>query len=262
MKVVILCGGMGTRLREETEYKPKPMVQVCGRPILWHIMKNYAHYGFKDFMLCLGYRQEVIREYFLNYRHMNREVTVNLSNGEMVVDDNEPTEDWRVALVDTGLETKKGSRLLRAAHHLVDGPFMLTYGDGVGDIDIPALLNCHRNAGKLATFTGVHPISRFATVETDDQGQITGWAEKKKLEAYINAGFFVLQPEVLDYLNDDCELEEEPMAQLAREGQLNMYHHEGFWHCMDTYRDYLMLQSMCGDGHTPWQVWGKLGSRP
>ena len=255
LKVVILCGGLGTRLREETEYKPKPMVEIGGKPILWHIMKVYSAYGFNDFILCLGYKQHVIRKYFLNYEHMNNDFTINLSSGEKIIYHNAHSENWSVTLVNTGLETKKGTRIKMIEPYIKEDRFMVTYGDGVGNMNIKELINYHLEQKKIATFTGVHPISRFATVETNKKDEIVGWSEKKRLEGYINAGFFVLEKKIFDYLNDNCELEEEPMEQLARERQVAMYKHKEFWHCMDTYRDYMFLESLWGKREAPWKIW-------
>lgn len=254
-KVVILCGGLGTRLREETEYKPKPMVEIGGKPILWHIMKIYSTYSFNDFILCLGYKQHVIREYFLDYEYMNNDLTINLSSREKIVYHSAYNENWNVTLVDTGLETKKGTRIKKVEPYIKEDRFMLTYGDGVGNINIRELVNYHLKQGKIATFTGVHPISRFATINLDKKGEVASWKEKRKIEEYINAGFFVLEREIFDYLNEDCELEEEPMEELAKERRIAMYKHEGFWHCMDTYRDYMFLQKLWEKGGTPWKIW-------
>lgn len=255
MKVVILCGGMGTRLREETEYKPKPMVEIGGLPILWHIMKLYATYGYKDFILCLGYKQNYIREYFLNYQFMNNDFTINLHSREKIACHNSHDEDWNITLIDTGLCTKKGTRVKMIEPYIKDERFMLTYGDGVGNVDIKALVNHHISQKKIVTFTGVNPISRFATVDTDGTGEIVDWSEKKALEGHINAGFFVLERKIFDYLTDDCELEEDPLKRLARETQVSMYKHKGFWQCMDTYRDNQLLQGMWERGDAPWKIW-------
>ena len=255
MKVIILCGGKGTRLREETEHKPKPMVEIGGKPIIWHIMKLYSHYGFKDFILCMGYKHQVIREYFLNYHYMNSDVTVSLNSERRIICHNSHDEDWDVTMVYTGEETKKGGRVKKVAKYLEGKRFMLTYGDGVADVNINELIAYHEEQGKLGSFTGVHPISRFATVEHDKDGKICDWNEKNPLEGYINAGFFVLEHTVLDYIAGDVELEEEPMKRLAREGKLGMYKHDRFWQCMDTYRDYLLLEDLWGSGRAPWKVW-------
>lgn len=255
MKVVILCGGKGTRLREETEYRPKPMVEIGNRPIIWHIMKIYSHYGFNDFVLCMGYKHHVIREYFMNYRYMNSDVTVSLSSEGKIVCHNCHEEDWNVTLAYTGQDTKKGLRIKMVAPYLDGDRFMLTYGDGVSNVNIRELIAHHDRQGTLATFTGVHPVSRFATVEHDESGKIIDWAEKKQLEGYINAGFFVLEKSILDYIEGDEELEEEPMKRLAQEGKLSIYKHNGFWQCMDTYRDYTLLTDLWEGGKAPWKVW-------
>jgi len=255
LEVVILCGGKGTRLREETEFKPKPMVEIGGRPIIWHIMKIYSHYGFKDFILCGGYKHQVIREYFLNYRFMNSDVTLSLGPEGRTTFHNSHDEDWTVTLSDTGLETKKGGRIKKVASYIKGERFMVTYGDGLANVNIKDLISYHERQGVLATFTGVHPISRFATVEQDSAGNIIDWDEKKQLEGYMNAGFFVLERAVLDYIEGDVELEEEPMKRLAQEGNLAMYKHNEFWQCMDTYRDFLFLTELWERGDAPWKVW-------
>jgi glucose-1-phosphate cytidylyltransferase len=255
VKIVILCGGKGTRLREETEHKPKPMVEIGGRPIIWHIMKLYSRYGFKDFVLCMGYKHQVIRDYFLNYQYMNSDVTLSLNSNHSITCHNCHDEDWNITLVDTGLETKKGGRIKKIAPYLDGKRFMVTYGDVVSNVNIQELLKYHENEGALATFTGIHPISRFATVEQNEQGKIIKWDEKKPLEGYINAGFFVLENKVLDHIDGDVELEEQPMKKLAREGNLSMYRHDGFWQCMDTYRDYLLLENLWRGNKPPWKVW-------
>jgi glucose-1-phosphate cytidylyltransferase len=255
MKVVILCGGKGTRLREETELKPKPMVEIGGKPILWHIMKSYEQHGFVDFILCLGYQQQYIREYFLNYQYMNRDFRIDLATGSVELTSDRCPPKWRVTLVDTGTDTQKGGRMKRVEQYLTEPTFMMTYGDGVADVDHRRVLDHHEKSGLLATFTGVHPISRFATVDVDTEGRITDWNEKKALESRINGGFFVLDRRVLEYIDGDCEFEEAPMKQLAREGQVTMYPHDGFWHCMDTYRDYLWLNQVWDKGNAPWKSW-------
>ena len=255
MKVVILCGGKGTRLREETEHKPKPMVEIGGRPILWHIMKLYSYYGFKEFILCMGYKHKVIREYFINYPYMNSDVTVSLDPGRSIICHNSHDEDWNVTLVYTGLETKKGGRIKKIEPYLDGERFMFTYGDGVSDVNIQALIEYHEKEGVLGTFTGVHPISRFATVDQDADGKIVDWDEKKQLEGYMNAGFFVVENKVLDYIEGDVEFEEEPMKNLAQERKVAMYRHDGFWQCMDTYRDYSLLTDLWEKGNAPWKVW-------
>lgn len=255
MKVVLFCGGRGTRLREETEYKPKPMVEIGGRPILWHIMKIYSSYGFHDFILCLGYKQEHIREYFLNYEYMNNDFTIHLDSRKKILHHSQHQEAWSVTLVDTGLETPKGERLKAIEPYIQGEPFMVTYGDGVADINIKTLVDYHRAQGKVATFTGVHPISRFATVRLDKKNRVMSWKEKRMIEEYVNAGFFVFEPEVFKYLKKAEELEEGPMEKLTRAGKVTMYRHEGFWQCMDTYRDYLFLEGLWEQGKAPWKIW-------
>ncbi|MCR5815135.1 MAG: glucose-1-phosphate cytidylyltransferase [Desulfovibrio sp.] len=254
MKVIIMCGGKGTRLREETAVKPKPMVEIGGRPILWHIMSIYARYGFKDFILPLGYKGEVIKQYFHDYTLRNTDFSVNLATGDIV---SYPTStvDWRVTLCDTGAETLKGARIKRVAQYLGDDErFMVTYGDGVADIAIDKLLAFHQSQKTIGTFTGVRMPSRFGAVTTDDQGKILSWEEKPMLNEYINCGFFVFERSFLDYLSSDpdCDLEKEPLTRLAQAGQLSMYRHEGRWQCMDTLRDSLLLNALWDKGEAFW----------
>lgn len=253
MKVIIMCGGKGTRLREETAVKPKPMVEIGGRPVLWHIMSIYARFGFRDFVLPLGYKGEAIKQYFHDYTMRNTDFTVDLKDGSVTT---YPThiEDWRVTLCDTGQETLKGARLKRVARHIDTERFMVTYGDGVADIDLHKLVAFHEQAGTIGTFTGVRMPSRFGTVRTDPQGKILSWEEKPVLDEYINCGFFVFKREFLDYLSEDesCDLEKEPLQRLAAEGQLSMYPHPGQWQCMDTLRDSLKLNEMWDKGRAFW----------
>ena len=231
MKVVILCGGQGTRLREETEFRPKPMVEIGGRPVLWHIMKLYAWHGFHDFLLCLGYRGNIIREYFLNYQAMNRDFTINLGRREIQYHDNHREEDFSVTLAETGEDTMTGGRLKRVARYLNDDDlFLLTYGDGLSDVDLNKLVGFHRAHGKLATVTVVRPVSRFGVVHVAADGHVDAFAEKPQSEGWINSGFFVFDRRVLDYLGgDDCILEREPLERLAKENQLVAFHHDGFF---------------------------------
>lgn len=256
MKTVILCGGQGTRLREETEYRPKPLVDVGGKPILWHIMKTYAHYGFCDFVLCLGYRGHMIKEYFLNYQAMNNDFTMCLGHAGRIEyhgEDNEQT--FRVTCADTGLETMTGGRVRRIRQYL-GGPFLLTYGDGVADVNITRLVEFHRSHGRLATVTAVRPKSRFGQVAVDDGGMVTDFAEKPQLDGWISAGYFVFEPGVLDYIDGDATvLEAEPLQRLVDDNQLIAYRHEGFFYAMDTYREYLHLNEMWNSGEAPWNVW-------
>ena len=254
MKVIIFCGGKGTRLREETEFKPKPMVEIGGVPILWHVMHRYARYGFKEFVLPLGYRGDVIKQYFHDYKIRNSDFTIDLSTGNTTIHEAPVAVDWKVTMCDTGEDTEKGARIKRVAKHLGSGPFMATYGDGVADIDIPDLIRFHKEQGKMVTFTGVRMPSRFGTVCTNDCGEIESWQEKPVLNQYTNCGFFVFEPEFLEYLTEDehCDLEKAPLERLAREGQLAMYQHGGFWQCMDTLRDYQLLNSIWEKGNAPW----------
>jgi glucose-1-phosphate cytidylyltransferase len=257
MKTIILCGGLGTRLREETEYKPKPMVEIGGRPILWHIMKRYAAFGHKDFILCLGYKGEVIKDYFYNYQLRTSDVTVTLGRSQSVEFHNtHPEEGWKVTLVETGANAMTGARIKRAAKHLGGEPFMLTYGDGVADVDIPALLDFHKKHGRIATVTGVHPPSRFGELVTQGE-RVLDFSEKPQThQGAINGGFFVMNPAALDYLADDdaCILEKQPLENLAREGELMVYQHKGFWQCMDTFRDLQLLNKLWDSGEAPWRA--------
>jgi glucose-1-phosphate cytidylyltransferase len=254
MKVVILCGGQGTRLREETEFRPKPMVEVGGRPILWHIMKLYAWYGFHDFVLCLGYRGNIIREYFLNYQAMNRDFTINLGRQEIQYHGAHQEEDFSVTLAETGEDTQTGGRLRRVTRHLNDDLFLLTYGDGLSDVDVNKLVAFHRAHGKLATVTVVRPVSRFGVVHVGSENQVDAFAEKPQSEGWISAGFFVFDRSVLNYLGgDDCILEREPLERLAKENQLVAFHHEGFFQAMDTYREYKQLNELWASGQAPWR---------
>ena len=258
MKVVILCGGQGTRLREETEYRPKPLVEVGGRPILWHIMKLYAYYGLHEFVLCLGYRGNMIKEYFLSYEAMNNDFTICLGEKNHIVYHGAHLEqDYRVTLADTGLESMTGARVKRVQRYLGDDTFMVTYGDGISDLNIPALLNFHHAHGRLATVTTVRPMSRFGVLELNSDGQVVNFAEKPQLDGWASAGFFVFNRRVLDYLSEDvdCILEREPLERLAADEQLLAYRHQGFFYAMDTYREYLYLNELWNSGAAPWAVW-------
>ena len=253
MKTVILCGGLGTRLSEETQIKPKPMVEIGGRPILWHVMKIYERYGFNDFTLALGYKGEVIKDYFLNYHARLSDLTVRLKTGHINYS-NPTAEDWQVAMIDTGANSMTGGRLLRLRKHLQsDGTFMLTYGDGVADIDIKALLAFHRAHGRLATVSAVRPGARFGGMHIAD-GQVSDFREKPQAgEGWINGGFFVFEPGVFDYISDDSTiLERTPLENLVRDKQLMAFEHSGYWQCMDTIRDRDSLQALCDSGKAPW----------
>lgn len=258
MKTMILCGGSGTRLREETEYRPKPMVDVGGRPILWHIMKIFAHYGYQDFILCLGYRANVIKEYFLNYEAMNNDFMMTLGRSHTVEYVNRRAEqDFKVTLSDTGVDTMTGARVKRAAVYLDSDYFMVTYGDGLSDVNIQQLVEFHRSHGKLATLTSTRPISRFGIIEIDDGGRVKSFAEKPASPGWINSGYMVFHKDALKYFDiaPSCIMEREPMEQLARDGQLMAYRHEGFFFAMDTYREYVELNALWDKGQAPWKVW-------
>jgi glucose-1-phosphate cytidylyltransferase len=256
MKVVLLAGGLGTRLAEETGVRPKPMVEIGEHPILWHIMKTYAAHGFEDFLIALGYKGEFIKQYFLNFYASYRDLTINLGNGAVEYDSS-PRINWRIQMTDTGAGTMTGGRLRRLESLLRSGgTFMLTYGDGVCDIDIPKLLEFHQKHGRVATVTAVRPPARFGTMHFQGD-QVLEFKEKLQTgEGWINGGFFVFEPEVFDYLDgDDTVLEAKPLETLAAEGQLMAYKHEGFWQCMDTLRDKIRLQELWTSGTAPWKVW-------
>ncbi len=258
MKLMILCGGQGTRLREETEYRPKPLVEVGGRPILWHIMKLYAHYGLRDFVLCLGYRGNMIKEYFLDYEAMNSDFTISLGKHAIEYHDIHEEQDYKVTLADTGLESMTGGRVARASRFVKDDLFMVTYGDGLSNVDIGKLLEFHKSHGKLATVTTVRPTSRFGMLNCTPDNHVTSFTEKPLLDGWASAGYFVFHRKIFDYLGgDDCILEREPLERLAREGQLMSYKHDGFFFAMDTYREYVSLNEMWARGDAPWKVWGK-----
>jgi glucose-1-phosphate cytidylyltransferase len=257
MKVVLLCGGLGTRLREETEFRPKPLVDVGGRPILWHIMKIFAHHGLRDFVVCLGYRGSLIKEYFLNYEAMNNDFSICLGrNGWLETHGAHEEQDFRVTLAETGEHSQTGGRVRRVSRYLDGDTFLVTYGDGVADVDVSALLKFHRRHGRLATVTTVRPISRFGLLDVGGSGAVRDFSEKPQVEGWINAGFFVFERRVLDYLEgDDCVLEQGPLARLAREGQLMAWRHHGFFFAMDTYREYKALNELWSSGKAPWKMW-------
>ena len=257
MKVVILCGGLGTRMREETEFRPKPLVEIGGRPILWHILKLYAHHGFRDFVLCLGYRGNMIKEYFLNYEAMNNDFIISLGRESRIEYTGDHEEQkYRITLADTGLETMTGGRLKRAQKYVTDDCFMLTYGDGVSDIDIPRLLAFHQSHGRLATVTTFRPVSRFGILDINEAHQVLNFIEKPKSDAWASAGYFVFQRRVFDYLDgDQCILEHEPLERLAAERQLVAYNHDGTFFAMDTYREFQILNDLWKSGQAPWKVW-------
>jgi glucose-1-phosphate cytidylyltransferase len=258
MKVAILAGGLGTRLAEETESKPKPMIEIGGQPILWHIMMHYAHYGFKDFAIALGYKAEVIKKYMVDYCSLNSNLTVNLQTGEFKMHGGY-RPNWTVELIDTGLNTNTGGRIKRLAPYLDNQTFMLTWGDGVSDLNLHELLAFHRSHGKLATLTAVRPPARFGHLELDDD-QIVEFSEKPQTrEGWINGAFFVLEPRIFDYIDgDDTQWEKAPLERLAQDGQLMAYKHSSFWQCMDTLRDKRRLDSLWQSGNAPWKTWEEL----
>ena len=257
MKVVILCGGLGTRLREETEVRPKPMVEIGGKPILWHIMKTFAHHGYSDFVLCLGYKSEVIKNYFLNYEQLNNNFTIDLGTGTIQVHGQHDEADWRVTLVDTGLDTMTGGRVKRIEKFIDGDTFLLTYGDGVTDLDINELIRFHASRNKIGTVTGVSPPSHYGELGISGD-EVVAFREKPQVGgSSINGGYFVFNREFFRYLSDDggCVLERAPLEDLVENGQLSVFSHSGFWQCMDTYRDYQYLNQLWDGGSPPWKVW-------
>lgn len=256
MKTVILAGGFGTRISEESHLKPKPMIEVGGMPMLWHIMKIYSHYGFNDFIVCLGYKQHVVKEFFADYFLHTSDVTFDLANNTMEVH-KKKAEPWKVTLVDTGLKTMTGGRIKRVAEYIGNEPFMLTYGDGLADVDISKLVEFHQSHGKLMTMTAINVAQQFGAVDVDDNGAITAFREKNELDGrVINGGYMVCQPEVLDYIEGKMTIfERGPVERLAAEGQLMAYRHNGFWQNMDTQRDKIKLEEMWESGNAPWKLW-------
>lgn len=256
MKVVILAGGFGTRISEESHLKPKPMIEIGEQPILWHIMKYYSQFGFHEFVICLGYKQYVVKEYFADYFLHTSDVTFDLAKNRMEVHNNY-SEPWRVTLVDTGLHTMTGGRIKRIRDYIGDEPFLLTYGDGVSNVDLAALVDFHKNHGKIATITGVNVGQRFGVLEVDADGAIREFREKSDDDGkIINGGFMVMNPEVFDYIQDDSTVfEKAPLENLAKEGQLMVFRHDGFWKCMDTQRDRQQLEKMWLDNEAPWKIW-------
>lgn len=255
MKIILLAGGLGTRLSEETVLKPKPMVEIGGMPILWHIMKSYAHYGYSDFIVALGYKGEVIKEFFLNYKKHKSDMIINLKSGNVKYE-NDTSEDWTIALHNTGLNSLTGGRLYNLKKLFKPGDtFMLTYGDGVSDLDIKKLVEFHKAHGKIATLTAVRPQARFGSIKMEEDGHILEFKEKPQLgEGWINGGFFVFDYKVFDYLKDEYTiLEKEPLETLSNEKELVAFRHEGFWHCMDTIRDRDNLNAIWADGNAPWK---------
>lgn len=256
MKVLILAGGLGTRLSEETDIRPKPMAEIGGKPVLWHIMKIYSHYGFNDFVVLLGYKGYFIKEYFANYFLHQSDVTIDLANNKLEVHSNS-SEPWRVTLLDTGLDTMTGGRIKRAKDFINDEPFHLTYGDGVADIDLLKLSEFHQSHGRLITMTSVQPEGRFGAILFAEDERVESFMEKPKGDgSWINGGFFVCQPQVLDYIDGDNTIfERQPLEKLANDGELFSYRHRGFWKCMDTLRDKTQLNEMWSTGDATWKIW-------
>jgi len=257
MKAVILAGGFGTRISEESKFKPKPMIEIGGMPILWHIMKSYSKFGVNEFIICAGYKQHIVKEWFADYFLHTSDITFDFTQDDKIIVHNKRAEQWKVTVVDTGLNTMTGGRLKRIKKYLDDEPFFMTYGDGVADVDIDKLLAFHNEKGKLATMTAVKPNGRFGVLELSDIDEVKAFREKSVDDAgWINAGFMVLSPYVLDYVKDDTIMfEREPLEKLAQEGELMCYKHYGFWQCMDTLRDKEKLEELWNKNVAPWKVW-------
>jgi glucose-1-phosphate cytidylyltransferase len=256
MKAVLLAGGLGTRMREETEFRPKPMVEVGGRPVLWHIMKNLGTFGITEFIVATGYKSDLIKEYFLNYEARNNDFTIELGQRDsLTFHDAHDEAHWKVTVAFTGDDTPTGGRVHRVAKYLDDEPFLVTYGDGLADVNVHELTDFHRSQGTLATVTTVQPFSRFGVMDVGSAGRVNSFREKPQLDGWINIGFFIMEPGALAYLHDDSVLEEEPLAELAKDGQLSAFRHQGFWQPMDTYRENRLLNDLWDEGQAPWHVW-------
>lgn len=258
LKVVILCGGVGTRLREETEFRPKPMVNIGAHPIIWHIMKYYSQFGHKDFVLALGYKGETIKNYFCHYELMNNDVTIELGKkDEILIHQSHEEAGWKITLADTGEKALKGARLKKVERYITGDTFMMTYGDGIADVDINQLLAFHKSHGKMATVTGINPAARFGELKIDGDRVETFSEKPQNGDGLINGGFFVFNRKILDYLTTDdlCDLEIGPLEKIAKEGQLMVYKHLGFWACMDTMRDMEYLNKIWNDGKAKWKIW-------
>lgn len=257
MKVVILAGGFGTRISEESHLKPKPMIEIGGKPILWHIMKEYSYFGFHEFIICCGYKQQAIKAWFADYYLYNSDVTFDFSRGNQMIVHNNVTEPWKVTLVDTGLDTMTGGRIRRVSSYIGDETFMLTYGDGVSDVDIRELVRFHRSHKKMVTLTAVNAGQRFGILDIEQDGGISGFREKNDMDgSVINAGYMVLEPEIFNYIDGDSTVfEKEPLEKAVLDGQIMAYRHYGFWKCMDTQRDRRQLESMIEQKNAPWMLW-------
>lgn len=257
MKVVILAGGVGTRISEESHLKPKPMVEIGDKPILWHIMKLYSYYGYNEFVICCGYKQQMIKEWFADYYLHSSDITFDFTQENKMIVHNNISEPWKVTLVDTGLNTMTGGRIKRVKEYLNGESFFLTYGDGVSDVNIEEVLNFHKKGGRMATLTTVQPLGRFGALDILENGEITNFKEKKKEDSgWINAGFMVLEPEIIDLIEgDDTIFERYPLEEAARQGGLDAYRHDGFWQCMDTMNEKKKLEDLWNSGKAPWKVW-------
>ncbi len=253
MKVAILCGGVGTRLKEETEFKPKPLIDIGGIPILWHIMKIYSVQGFKDFILCLGYKGDMIKKYFLNYNLLNNSFTYNLSSKKVRIHEGKP-EDWNITFADTGEKTLVTGRIKRIQKYIDEDTFMVTYGDGVSDINIKSLLEYHRKKKKIITITGIHPTSKYGMVDVGNNGIVKGFRQKPRLNDWVNGGFFVCNKKFFSYLKKDAD-EEEVFVDIAKQKQMALYKHDGFWASMDTFKDAQTLNDIWNSGKAPWKIW-------
>lgn len=257
MKIILLAGGFGTRISEESHLKPKPMIEIGNMPILWHIMKLYSHYGFNEFIICAGYKQEVIKQWFANYFIHSSDITFDFTRGDEVIVHHQNSEQWKVTVVDTGLNTMTGGRVKRIREYVGDEPFMLTYGDGVSDVNIEALFNYHKSHGKIGTMTVYNAGQRFGVIDMDESSTIHSFREKSKDDgSLINIGFMVMNPEIFDYIEDNSTaFEKEPLEALASMGELKAYRHDGYWQCMDTKRDHEGLNRLWEEGKAPWKIW-------
>ncbi|MCY6370536.1 glucose-1-phosphate cytidylyltransferase [Clostridium ganghwense] len=255
MKAVILCGGKGTRMREETEYRPKPLVDIGGRPIIWHILKIYSYYGVKDFILCLGYKGNMIKQYFNDMDWMNNDYTLHIDNGSKYIQyHNQERENWNVTLVDTGLETLTAGRLKKIEKYIDEENFLMTYGDGLSDININKLIEYHKKMEKIVTMTGVHPMSSYGVIEVEN-GIAKSFNEKPRQGGFINGGFMVLNKKVFNYIQEDCMFEEKPIRNIAQEKELAIFKHDGFWIAIDTFKDVQRANMLWNTGNKPWKVW-------
>lgn len=253
-KVVILCGGEGTRLREQTEFIPKPLVRIGGKPILWHVMKIYSHYGYKDFILCLGYKGDMIKNYFLNYETENFDFVINLKDRSFEFPKRHNLEDWKITCVDTGEKVLTGGRLKRVSEYLPDEDFMVTYGDGVADINLNELWKFHKSKGKMVTITGVHPVSKYGLINVNKGFEVVNFKEKPPLKDFVNAGFMACKREFLEQIKTDCMFEEHILPELSKKKEVAVYKHESFWAAMDTYKDYESLNKIWAE-RSPWKIW-------